>query len=275
MKMIAYFLLFSGLALGLVSCENIPEYNENEPFPVVEAYLFDQKPVEDIVLKETIPFEGDDQVAYISGADLFLRTGEKEFRLDPIEGKEGHYAYRGNDLQVTSGETCKLFFDHNGKQVSGETVVPEIPEGLSLSQDEIYITQLVDINDAAGFLDDIGQSLLLEWENNMSDYYYITIENLEKDPEPLERNDNIDLNFEFVSRPLQDNYFAIRPVVHFSAYGTYQVTLYHVNKEYALMYESLNQDSRNLNEPYTNINNGTGIFTAFASSTILFEVKKR
>jgi hypothetical protein len=35
---------------------------------------------------------------------------------------------------------------------------------------------------------------------------------------------------------------------------------------------SLNQDSRELNEPYSHIRNGLGIFTAFNSDTVYFEV---
>jgi hypothetical protein len=38
------------------------------------------------------------------------------------------------------------------------------------------------------------------------------------------------------------------------------------------LYSSLNQDSRELNEPYSNVTNGLGIFTAFNSDTLYIEV---
>ena len=38
------------------------------------------------------------------------------------------------------------------------------------------------------------------------------------------------------------------------------------------LYESREQDSRDLNEPLTNISNGLGVFSAFNSQTALFEV---
>lgn len=259
----------------LLSCEKIPDYNTGRPFPVVEGYLFDEQQVEGIVLKEVIPFESDDEEVFISDAEVFLQTGGQQFTLLPVEGKAGHYCYPGDDLRVTAGGHYKLEFNYNGEQVWGETTVPSAPENLSLSDSEIAITQWADLNDTPDFLNDIGQILTLEWDNSSSDYYYITIENLEENPEPLELNDNVDFDFEYVSRPVQDNYFIIRPLVHFLHYGTHQITLYHVNKEYALMYESLNQDSRSLNEPYTNITNGAGIFSAVAGKTIRFEVKKR
>ncbi|MDB4063024.1 hypothetical protein N9541_03055 [Flavobacteriaceae bacterium] len=47
------------------------------------------------------------------------------------------------------------------------------------------------------------------------------------------------------------------------------------SKEYALLYETSTQDSRDLNEPYTNINNGLGIFSGFASQEVYFEVIKQ
>jgi hypothetical protein len=37
------------------------------------------------------------------------------------------------------------------------------------------------------------------------------------------------------------------------------------------LYETQEQDTRKLNEPYTNIENGLGIFTAFCSDTLYFE----
>ena len=41
-----------------------------------------------------------------------------------------------------------------------------------------------------------------------------------------------------------------------------------------LKYENLEQDSRDLNEPPTNIVNGLGIFSAFNSMNVFFEVQK-
>jgi len=46
--------------------------------------------------------------------------------------------------------------------------------------------------------------------------------------------------------------------------------LYRVNQEYVDLYKSRDQDSRNLNEPLTNIENGLGIFSAFANDSVYF-----
>ena len=48
--------------------------------------------------------------------------------------------------------------------------------------------------------------------------------------------------------------------------GEHRIRLYHVNQEYADLYEGRVQDSRDLNEPPSNIRGGLGVFSAFASS---------
>ncbi len=47
-----------------------------------------------------------------------------------------------------------------------------------------------------------------------------------------------------------------------------------VNEEYAPLYATLQQDSRDLNEPFTNITGGLGVFTAFAADTTSVTVIK-
>jgi hypothetical protein len=54
--------------------------------------------------------------------------------------------------------------------------------------------------------------------------------------------------------------------------GLHRVNVYRVNQEYADLYRSRNQDSRDLNEPLTNIANGLGVFTAFNSDSVFFRV---
>jgi len=55
-------------------------------------------------------------------------------------------------------------------------------------------------------------------------------------------------------------------------YGTHKVTVYHVKEEYADLFENRTQDSRDLNQPPSNIENALGIFTGFASQSVFFEV---
>jgi len=48
-----------------------------------------------------------------------------------------------------------------------------------------------------------------------------------------------------------------------------QTRVYKVNQEYADLFVFGTQDSRNLNEPLTNIKNGLGIFAGFSSGWLI------
>jgi hypothetical protein len=54
-------------------------------------------------------------------------------------------------------------------------------------------------------------------------------------------------------------------ITHF---GRHDIVLFHVQTNYVLLYQSSGQNSRDLNEPYNNINGGLGMFTAFNSDTV-------
>ncbi|MGB3531606.1 MAG: hypothetical protein WBB35_19785, partial [Saprospiraceae bacterium] len=59
-------------------------------------------------------------------------------------------------------------------------------------------------------------------------------------------------------------------------YGLYHIGLLHVQPEYAALYENNNQlSSINIAPPPTNIENGLGIFTGYAQTTLNLLVKKQ
>ena len=82
-------------------------------------------------------------------------------------------------------------------------------------------------------------------------------------------------NFNFLSRPFITDAYVIRVFLSVQQYGTHRVKLFRVNPEYADLYENREQDSRNLTEPLTNVENGLGIFTAFSYDAAYFEVVKK
>ena len=54
--------------------------------------------------------------------------------------------------------------------------------------------------------------------------------------------------------------------------GKHEIKVYKVNQEYVDLYESREQDSRDLNEPLTNIEGGLGVFSAFNYETVYIEI---
>lgn len=68
--------------------------------------------------------------------------------------------------------------------------------------------------------------------------------------------------FRFISEPTIDNFFVVRLLL-LETLGLHQAEVYRVNAECAQLYENRTQDSRDLNEPPSNIRNGLGVFSAF------------
>ena len=80
-------------------------------------------------------------------------------------------------------------------------------------------------------------------------------------------------SFRFISEPSQDSSFEIIGIA-LETYGRHVAKVYRVNKEYEDLFKNLEQDSRDLNEPPSNIVNAIGIFTAFALDSVFFEVNR-
>jgi len=85
--------------------------------------------------------------------------------------------------------------------------------------------------------------------------------------------DGILEDFAIITLPSTDTTLTVNGAL-LPSYGPYMVKIYKVNQEYADLYESEEQDSRDLNEPPSNIINARGIFSAFASDSVAFEVVK-
>ncbi len=77
--------------------------------------------------------------------------------------------------------------------------------------------------------------------------------------------------FRFISQPTTDTLYSIN-LLSLRDLGPHEVKVYRVNEEYNDLYENRAQDSRDLNEPPSNISNGLGVFSAFNSQSVLFVV---
>ena len=114
-----------------------------------------------------------------------------------------------------------------------------------------------------------NQEVVVTWETESEDdWFYVVLKNLEQNPTPIEINSTFSERMrEIIFPPVQDNSFRIRlPLIEFL--GLHEIQVYRVNREYVDLYESRAQDTRDLNEPLTNIEGGLGVFSAFNSSKI-------
>ncbi|MCG8307543.1 MAG: DUF4249 domain-containing protein [Cytophagales bacterium] len=242
---------------------------------VVAGYLYAGEPVTNIKVTSLIPFNADStEEFHINDAVIDIVHNDMAYRLVLSEGDSGYYHYPGEDLQILAGETYEFRMNYYDGEITAYTTVPQKPEGLEISDEEIFIEPIYEIFDFR--FRDI-EDVDVTWENDNRDYYYILIENIEEHPASVDVNGVIEeffgqRNFSFITQPTQLDIYRIRGM-SLEQYGTYRVKLFKVNQEYADLYESIEQDSRNLNEPLNNINNGLGIFTSFNSDSMLFEVR--
>ena len=203
---------------------------------------------------------------------------DQDFELSPVADQPGRYFYDGNDLSVNSGDNYQLTFEYEDRTISSTTTIPSEPEGVDISPESIEIPEINSLLDLRDFRDTFQQTIDVTWNNIDGSYYYLVIENIEDNPESIDPTDvlgGLGINFEFTTSPTQQSFLELRALIHYTQYGTHKVTIYHVNEEYTLLYETSSQDSRDLNEPFTNINNGLGIFSGFASQVVYFEVTKQ
>jgi hypothetical protein len=117
--------------------------------------------------------------------------------------------------------------------------------------------------------------IVLSWSNPDNEYYQVAIEYAESDTPRtiLICQPNVEAGNQFSELPQQTNSYEIRPF-SVSYVGTHRAILYRVNPEYALFAQEEGADSQTLAAPFTNVENGLGIFTGIATDTLLFEVRE-
>jgi len=266
-KIMLSFVLFIILISGCT--QDSPLAPENELI-VVRGYLYSGEPVTDIQLTTTLPLGSEDTLAPpVNNARVSLIKNDNTYELTPTPGDIGYYHYPGDDLSVETGDIFTLSVDYGGEMITGVTTVPAPPEDISLTSDVLTIST------GFGFPfsgeSDSTRWIEVTWKEDISGLFYVTIDNVETNPEAIETNDQFPPRgvMKFISAPTNRNEYRIQRM-SITHYGLHRLRVYRVNQEYADLYDTRQQDSRDLNEPLTNIVNGLGVFSAFNSSQVYF-----
>jgi len=243
---------------------NIPD----NTLVVVQAYLYENEPVTEIRLTETIVIDADTTSAPpINNAQVILVKNDSSYSLFSSAGDSGYYHYPGIDLNVNSGDKFDLKIYYDDQYIFAQTVVPASPVNISISDENLEVIEFIPGN--PGLMDE--NTLEVTWLNENDELFYLVIDNIEVNPLEIETGFSR-MPRKWISQPMNRDFFSInqRAVTH---YGLHRIKLFRLNQEYADLYQSRTQDSRDLNEPLTNIENGLGIFSAFASDSVFFTVK--
>ncbi len=237
---------------------------------VVSGFLRAGERTADVKLSNTLALGSTDTIPTpVNDAEVFLVKAGKNYLLNPSTSMNGTYSYQGNDLSIESGDLFSLLINYRNKKITGSTLVPNKPRDVTISKTTLILTAT---GYGMGTVQDTS-SIYLKWSNPDSSLYYVVIENLEANLTAINTSTSQKGSGRtMIFPPMATNQFLIgrRNLTYL---GNHRAIVYKVNQEYADLYESRTQDSRNLNEPISNIKNGLGVFSAFASDTTKFYVK--
>jgi len=258
-------ILVSLLILGCVKDENSSYF---EDVPVIEGYLL-ANDIINLKISRQVPFlEG---VEYsnedINSLNIKVSNNNNIYSLSPI----GDGRYVDSTLTIEDGKKYDLNFIFNDKEVSASTIIPDKPLNLSQSVSEMIIRRVNPLNGLGAGFGDLPDPVEISWSNPDSSNYIVVVENIEENPEPILIGDQPPPVL-FLNRPTQGSTHEI-PFRSFSYYGTHRIILYHINPDYALLYEDQETSSQNFSTPISGINNGFGIFTGMSSDELLLEIK--
>ncbi|MBD3274441.1 MAG: DUF4249 family protein [Candidatus Marinimicrobia bacterium] len=272
-------LLFTGIfVITHISCTEVSPVIPEQEQIVVEAYLYADEKVDDIRLTSTVALDADTiNPDPITGAQVRLWKNEKSYDLTESTAEDGFYYYPHDDLQIQNGDQFALDIVYNDQILNARTTVPEPPANVSVDNDTIeygfpgFGGGWRRFGGSQTAEDTVINISTVRWENENDDLFYLVLKNVEEDPEPIESEFRFTFPRTFISQPTRVDSFLIRSNMN-THYGKHKITLYKINQEYADLYAERNQDSRDLNEPPTNIENGLGIFTAFNSDSLFIYV---
>lgn len=267
MKKILFNLL---LFFCLFSCEKaaLNPGNGGAELPVVEAYLQAGQPPLVTVRRQT-PYDSAEPLGLpIEDLSLSIEVDGAVFPLP--ETAPGVYS-ADSSWQVEAGKIYRLQFEYGGLAVSATTEIPEAPVNFKASGSSISF------DNSGSFPPSFPDPITLTWDNPDNRYFQVFVENIETDPQ------EIDFGFggggagqagerpRFSTTPQQTNTHELG-FQNFQYLGTHRVVLFRVTAEYVTLATSTQGDAQNLTSPYTNVENGLGIFTGVGADTLFVEV---
>jgi hypothetical protein len=268
---IAIGLIFGiSIILTLNSCLQEDVQLAFNDIPVVESYLVNTKPVSVKIARKT-PYDSNVALSNENLALLQVKIlYDDQIRLIP---SVGNGEYKDATFIPLEGVEYRLEFEFNGHTVSSSTEILSKPENFKQSVKQIIMPS-IDFSTRPPTRPAMPDPVKLTWTNTDNSYYMVVIENLETAPIAInDYGDRIPPVRSFRNAPTQTNLHEI-PSMQFQYYGRHRLIVYHLNADYAALYNDTGNSSQNLTNPTTNILNGLGIFTGINADTLLLNVLK-
>jgi len=251
MKNITFYFVLIFISLA---CENQKIDIKSNRKVIVEAFLFENQAVTNIKLSYPQPFsEKKEGNIPISDAKVSIIWNAHNYELELMPEKAGAYYYPHNDLEIKAGEYYEILIKYDKKIITSYTTVPYKVQKFDASSDILHVL----------YHEGLPTSIQINWENSNNNYYIAQI---------TAKNANGISGFYTPTAPFNGNSFVILPD-NIAVYGEHLFKLYSINNEYYNLYFDNGFDSREGFLPYTNIQNGVGIFTALSCDSLLFNVE--
>ena len=263
MRESVFYLLFIGV---FFSCSKEEEQAFTD-WPIIESYIMEGDSIF-LKLNHQVAFITDPEYAIedINTLQINLEVDGENYTFIP----DGEGGYTAPLLGQEGDQVYTISFSFNNQQVSAYTSIPSKPVNFEIS-DDYYEIERID-STSMPEMGSMPDPLDVTWDNDDGTYYLLIVENMESTLDPIrDFGDAEPPGARFRQRPNAASGTTLTPM-EFQYYGTHRVILYHVNPDYAELYNESSNSSLNLKNPSSSIDNGYGIFTGLSADTLFIEV---
>ena len=260
----------AGLVAVFSSCTKNTDLNISADRAIVQAYLAANHPIDILVTKEISLSDSTASAQTLDNLTINFAVNGKNYILT----KAGNGHYTSNNIVINTADICTMSFTYNGNNVTAKTGIPSKPQNFKSSVTTIAVPIVGAFNPNAPPV--FPDPIQLTWTNDTKDFYLVVVQNTETSPTLINPEGN---GFERTNRffrltPTQANNQQIR-AQQFQYFGSHNMILYHVDADYASLYNSNGTNSTNLTAPFTNVTNGLGIFTGINADTLPLSVSRK
>ena len=254
--------------LVLASCEAIPE-TEFTDRPVVCCYLSaGESPV--LTVQKLIPFQSDAEFSEEDISNLMITISDQTSGTEYLLSSTGEGSYGNPELIAESGHEYSLSFDYDGVPVTAVTTVPSVPEEVSFSSTKI---EVMSFQPPQAMSKAPNDGIEISWKNDEGEYYIVEGKTASTNP-VTDVEDEEDMPAKSFKLNYTQGTSATLSSSDFNYYGTYHISVIHINQEYAVMSQGGSTSSTTLVDVKGNVDGGYGIFTGISSVTRTISVAK-
>lgn len=252
---------FFFLALTLFACACTKHLEQvHQPEAVIESYLLPGQPVL-VRINWEVPWGVRmDTLTPLENLSPVLVQNHTEHKLTYM----GKGMYGNPNIRLQEKDSCHLYFNLNGKEVSAHTVIPGKPTGFVCNTDTV---RRIGWNTSGEIID--PAAIELTWNNPGNDYHMVVIQYPNAEPWWTRPVNPTDIpSSVYYAKPTKETIAWVRTADVYLANKNYML-LYSILPEYAIMFNENHSNLLNVTAPPLNITNGNGIFTGISVADTL------